>query len=123
MDSPWQDTITERDGWRRRAANLEGEEDHPFAVGYRVCRRCQLGWVDHLPALLHKAGIPIAAARGAAIRQELLELPAPVVAQALGYQTRPPAAPATRPAELGPIRRWRSRKVTSRMGSTENGDR
>ncbi|MBB5938606.1 hypothetical protein [Streptomyces zagrosensis] len=39
LDSPWQDTITERDGWRQRAANLKGEKDHPFAVDYPVCHR------------------------------------------------------------------------------------
>ncbi|QHY96945.1 hypothetical protein SSPS47_17715 [Streptomyces sp. S4.7] len=30
-------------------------------------------------------GVPVAAARGAAIRQQLLDMPAPVVADALGY--------------------------------------
>ncbi|MFG2987175.1 hypothetical protein ACGFYQ_39045 [Streptomyces sp. NPDC048258] len=39
----------------------------------------------HLPALLNEIGVPSAAARAAAIRQQLLELPAPVVADALGY--------------------------------------
>ncbi|MFI6889861.1 hypothetical protein [Streptosporangium canum] len=34
---------------------------------------------DHLSALLNEIGIPVAAARGAAIRQQLLEMPAPVV--------------------------------------------
>ncbi|MEV4231250.1 single-stranded DNA-binding protein [Streptomyces bobili] len=43
---------------------------------------------DHLSALLNEVGIPIAAARGAAIRQQLLELPAPVVADALGYHDK-----------------------------------
>lgn len=33
LDSPWQDTVAaERDGWRTRAANLEGEADHAFAI-------------------------------------------------------------------------------------------
>ncbi|WP_326770700.1 hypothetical protein OG978_44090 (plasmid) [Streptomyces sp. NBC_01591] len=41
----------------------------------------------HLSALLNKVGIPTAA-RGAAIRQQLLELPAPVVADALGYHDK-----------------------------------
>ncbi|GAB2606408.1 hypothetical protein GCM10027168_44100 [Streptomyces capparidis] len=46
LASPWQDTVAvERDGWRLRAANLEGE-DHVFSVEYRVCRRCRLGWVE-----------------------------------------------------------------------------
>ncbi|WP_316762495.1 hypothetical protein [Streptomyces herbicida] len=37
---------------------------------------------------LREIGIPVAAARGAAIRQQLLELPAPVVADALGYHDK-----------------------------------
>jgi hypothetical protein len=40
---------------------------------------------DHLAARLNEIGIPVAAARGAAIRQQLLEMPAPVVADALSY--------------------------------------
>ena len=48
---------------------------------------------NRLSALLNEVGIPIAAARGAAIRQQLLELPAPE-----------------------PIRPRRSRKVTSGLG-------
>ncbi|MFJ2112124.1 hypothetical protein ACIOEX_09485 [Streptomyces sp. NPDC087850] len=40
---------------------------------------------DHLSALLNEIGIPTAAARDAAIRQRLLEMPAPVVADALGH--------------------------------------
>lgn len=43
---------------------------------------------DHLSALLNEVGVPAAAARGAAIRQQLLELPAPVVADALGYHDK-----------------------------------
>ncbi|MEJ8631920.1 hypothetical protein [Streptomyces sp. MS2.AVA.5] len=43
---------------------------------------------DHLSALLNEVGIPAAAARGAAIRQQLLELPAPVEADALGYHDK-----------------------------------
>ncbi|WP_457462375.1 hypothetical protein [Streptomyces sp. TE5632] len=43
---------------------------------------------DHLSALLNEVGVPSAAARGAAIGQQLLELPAPVVADALGYHDR-----------------------------------
>ncbi|MER5557093.1 hypothetical protein ABT071_00565 [Streptomyces sp. NPDC002506] len=43
---------------------------------------------DHLSSLLGEIGIPVAAARGAAIRQQLLELPAPVVADALGYHDK-----------------------------------
>ncbi|AZS76862.1 hypothetical protein DDE74_35460 [Streptomyces lydicus] len=43
---------------------------------------------DHLSALLDEVGVPTAAARGAAIRQQLLELPGPVVADALGYHDK-----------------------------------
>ncbi|WP_443089351.1 hypothetical protein [Yinghuangia sp. ASG 101] len=43
---------------------------------------------NHLSALLDKAGTPIAAARGAAVRRQLLELPAPVVADAPGYHDK-----------------------------------
>jgi integrase len=43
---------------------------------------------DHLSALLNEVGVPAAAARGAAIRQQLLELPAPVVANALGHHDK-----------------------------------
>ncbi|MFF0132024.1 hypothetical protein ACFYTG_41025 [Streptomyces mirabilis] len=43
---------------------------------------------DHLSALLNEIGVPVAAARGAAIRQQLLEMPAPVVADALGYHNK-----------------------------------
>ncbi|MFD5268884.1 hypothetical protein [Streptomyces sp. NPDC058335] len=43
---------------------------------------------DHLSALLNDIGVPVAAARGAATRQQLLEMPAPVVANALGYHDK-----------------------------------
>jgi hypothetical protein len=43
---------------------------------------------DHLSALLGEIGVPVSAARGAAIRHQLLELPAPVVADALGYHDK-----------------------------------
>ncbi|MET7481065.1 hypothetical protein ABZT17_43020 [Streptomyces sp. NPDC005648] len=43
---------------------------------------------DHLSALHGEIGVPVAAARGAAIRQQLLELPAPVVAKALNYHDK-----------------------------------
>jgi len=49
------------------------------------CRRAgQPFRPDHLSALLREIGVPAAAARGSAIRQQFLELPAPVVADALG---------------------------------------
>lgn len=45
LNTPWQDTISpERIGWRQRAANLLGES--AFAVDYRICRRCRIGWVE-----------------------------------------------------------------------------
>jgi hypothetical protein len=40
---------------------------------------------DRLGALVNELGIPTTAGRSAAIRQHLLEMPAPVVADALGY--------------------------------------
>ena len=56
---------------------------------------------DHLSALLGKAGVPASAARGAAIRQQLLEMPAPVVAGALATTTKPPPVSSTKPAVNG----------------------
>ena len=53
--------------------------------GRRAAQPCR---PDHLSALLGKAGVPASAARGAAIRQQLLEMPAPVVAGALGYHDK-----------------------------------
>ncbi|WP_311314999.1 hypothetical protein [Streptomyces naphthomycinicus] len=53
--------------------------------GRRVGRPYRPG---HLSGLLNKAGVPGAAARSAAIRQQPLELPAPVVADALGYHDK-----------------------------------
>lgn len=40
---------------------------------------------EYLSDLLHAIGVPTNAARGAALRQHLLEMPAPVVADALNY--------------------------------------
>lgn len=71
VNAPWQDTISaERDGWRTRAANLQGEDDHAFAVDYRVCRRCRLAWVEnpYTPEPLQRCGL--ASAGLAALRQE-----------------------------------------------------
>ncbi|MEV1005014.1 hypothetical protein [Nonomuraea sp. NPDC050202] len=46
LGTPWQDTVSaERTDWRTRAAKLGSES--AFAVDYRICRRCQLGWVEH----------------------------------------------------------------------------
>lgn len=43
---------------------------------------------DHLSALLNQAGVPTTPARSAALRQQLLEMPATVVAHALGYHDK-----------------------------------
>ncbi len=40
---------------------------------------------EHLAALVHELGVPTVAGRGAAIRQHVLDMPAPIVADALGY--------------------------------------
>jgi integrase len=40
---------------------------------------------EHLAALVHQLGVPTVAGRGAAIRQHVLEMPASIVAEALGY--------------------------------------
>ena len=53
--------------------------------GRRAGRPCR---AEHLSALLGQAGVPASAARGAAIRQQLLKMPAPVVAGALGYHDK-----------------------------------
>lgn len=46
LGTPRQDTISpERTDWRQRAANLDGEL--VFAVDYRICRHCRLGWVEN----------------------------------------------------------------------------
>lgn len=69
LGTPWQDTISpERTGWRQRAANLD--EEPVFAVDYRVCRRCQLGWVEqpHTDPPYQRCGL--ATAGLAALRAE-----------------------------------------------------
>lgn len=40
---------------------------------------------DSLAALVNDLGVPTVAGRASAIRQHVLEMPAPVVADALGY--------------------------------------
>jgi hypothetical protein len=50
--------------------------------GRRAGQSCR---PDYLSTLLGRAGVPASAARGAAIRQQLPKMPAPVVAGALGY--------------------------------------
>lgn len=71
LDSPWQDTVSgERDGWRQRAANLEGRDDPVFAVDYRICRRCGLGWVEQIHTLDPFLRCGLASAALAALRRE-----------------------------------------------------
>jgi hypothetical protein len=53
-----------------------------------------------LAALVHDLGIPTTAARAAAIRQHVLEMPAPVVADALGYRQATTARLATQTGGL-----------------------
>jgi hypothetical protein len=43
---------------------------------------------DYLAALIRGIGIPTTAGRASAIRQQVLEMPSPVVADALGYHPR-----------------------------------
>ncbi|WP_406080114.1 hypothetical protein [Micromonospora sp. NBC_00858] len=67
--TPWQDTLSaERHGWRTRAANLAG--DFAFAVDYRICRRCRIGWVEqpHTHTRYRRQGL--ASAGLAALRAE-----------------------------------------------------
>ncbi|MFI1148505.1 hypothetical protein [Streptomyces sp. NPDC020817] len=69
LDSPWQDTVSaERDGWRQRAANLDGE--FAFSVDYQLCQRCQLGWVEQPYTLPEFQGCGLASAGLAALRSE-----------------------------------------------------
>ncbi|WP_218154090.1 hypothetical protein [Nonomuraea pusilla] len=56
---------------------------------------------DHLSAILNEIGIPATAARGAAIRQQLLEMPAPSSPTPSATTTRPPSASYEKAAEAG----------------------
>jgi hypothetical protein len=51
---------------------------------------------ESLAALINKLGVPTLAARTAAIRQHVLNMPTPVVADALNYHTVTTAKIATR---------------------------
>ncbi|MET8160712.1 hypothetical protein ABZT47_30505 [Sphaerisporangium sp. NPDC005289] len=69
LGTPWQDTVSaERTGWRRRAAYLDGES--VFAVDYRLCRRCALGWVEHPYTVPRYQRCGLATAGLAALRRE-----------------------------------------------------
>ncbi len=56
---------------------------------------------DALAAHIDGIGIPTVAGRAAAIRQHILEMPAPVVADALGYHRSPPPSWRFRPEAPG----------------------
>jgi hypothetical protein len=75
----------ERTGWRERSAHLRrdpGERTRAdavdadecaelvFAVDYRVCRRCRLGWVEHPWTAPRYRCCGLAAAALAALRAE-----------------------------------------------------
>ncbi|WP_367822081.1 hypothetical protein [Streptomyces sp. LMG1-1-1.1] len=69
LDTPWQDTSSgERQGWRERAANLDGE--FAFSVDYQVCPDCQLGWVEQPYTLPEYQRCGLASAGLAALRIE-----------------------------------------------------
>ncbi|WP_318207897.1 MULTISPECIES: hypothetical protein [unclassified Streptomyces] len=69
LDTPWQDTVSgERQGWRERAANLDGE--FAFSVDYQVCPHCQLGWVEQPYTLPEYQRCGLASAGLAALRIE-----------------------------------------------------
>jgi hypothetical protein len=71
---------------------------HWLFPGRRAGQPCR---PDHLSALLREIGIPAAAARGAAIRQQLLEMPAPSSSTPSATTTRPPPASFGKAAEPG----------------------
>ena len=50
---------------------------------------------EHLAKLVHQLGVPTVVGFGAAIRQDVLDMPAPVVADALGYHHVATTSPAT----------------------------
>jgi hypothetical protein len=63
---------------------------------------------DALAALVDDLGILTVAGRASAIRQHVLEMPAPVVADALGYQQVTIAELAAQAGNLEPVRLRRS---------------
>ncbi|MFI2664203.1 hypothetical protein [Micromonospora carbonacea] len=58
-------------------------------------RWCQPLHPNTLAALVHSLGVPTTAGRAAAIRQHVLDMPAPIVATALGYRHATTARLAT----------------------------
>ncbi|MFJ5803783.1 hypothetical protein [Streptomyces decoyicus] len=78
---------------------------------------------DVLAALINDLGIPTTAGRTAAIRQHVLEMPAPVVAEALGYHRVTTAKLASEAGGAwSPIRRWRPLAVTTGLDPAGTGD-
>lgn len=61
------------------------------------------------------------AATSPAIRRQVLEMPAPVLADALGCHNKTTTRLRKRDRrDMEPIRRWRSHKVTGGLDSSEN---
>ena len=76
---------------------------------------------DALAALVNNLGIPTVAGRASAIRQHVLEMPAPVVADALGYHPVTTAKLAAQAAGTWrPVRPRRSPAVTIWLDNSEN---
>jgi hypothetical protein len=85
-------TITGSRARRRAAARVPRQRSNMATATNRASRwlfpgRCagQPLRSDTLSALVHKIGVPATAGRAAAIRQHVLDLPAPIVATALNY--------------------------------------
>ncbi|MFE0811583.1 hypothetical protein ACFW34_29535 [Streptomyces sp. NPDC058848] len=75
---------------------------------------------DHLSALLDQIGVPATAARSAAICRQLLGMPAPVVADALGYHHETPSRLRKETGSTWSRYRPRGpRKANSGLGSSE----
>ncbi|MEU4560198.1 hypothetical protein AB0F72_17590 [Actinoplanes sp. NPDC023936] len=70
-----------------------------------------------LSPLIHELGVPTTAGRAAAIRQHVLDLPAPIVATALGYHQVTTARLAAEAAPPGPI----TQQVTEAMRMNDYG--
>jgi integrase len=77
-------------------------------------RANQLLRPEHLAALVHELGVPTVAGRGAAIREHVLAMPAPIVADALGYHHVTTTRSVTHAgATWSRIRPWRSHTISS----------
>lgn len=72
--------------WTTHRSNMNTATNHGSRWLFPGRRAGQPMTPNALAALVHDLGIPTTAARAAAIRQHVLEMPAPVVADALGYR-------------------------------------